>query len=190
MLVLGTCAVGCGGTRTETVTVTRTVPVQTTTPAGPPGAASSACTSDDLGGSFAAVRGSAGAGQITYALRLTNTSSSQCYVAGIRGLQLLDAQGGALPTSVSSAHPGQETAAKIELQPGRSAEAEARFSPDVDGPGEPPAQPNPGKPEACEPTAAKLQVTVSGGGTLVVPVSPPTPVCEHGALSMSPLTAA
>ncbi len=192
-IALGTCLSGCGSTRTFTVTVTRTmtrtVTNQTTTTTASPGA-SAACASGDLGGSFSVVRGSAGAGQISYALTLTNTSGSSCWVSGIPGLQLLDAQGGALPTSASSAHPEQGTAAKIELQAGGSAKAEARFSPDVDGPGEPQTRPSPGRPAACEPIAEKLRVTVSGGGTVIVAVKPPTPVCEHGALSMSLLSAA
>ncbi len=183
-VALGTFLAGCGNTRTLTVTVTRTV-----TKAMTPEAAASACTGGDLGGSFSVVRGSAGAGQISYELTLTNTSSSHCWVSGIPGLQLLDSQGGALPTSVSSAHPGQGAAAKIELPPGGSAKAEARFSPDVTGPGEPRTQPRPGQPVNCEPVADMLRVTVSGGGTLIVAVDPPTPVCEHGALRMALLSA-
>ena len=140
------------------------------------------CSGADLGGRFTVVRGSAGAGQITYALRLTNTSHSACWVSGIPRLRLLGAKGGALPTAVSAARPGEATAAKIVLAPGRSARADARFSPDVPGPGEQ-------TPGACEPTAHRLRVTI-GGRSVVVPVSPPTPVCEHGALSMSLLRAA
>ncbi len=141
-----------------------------------------ACSGGDLGGSFKVVRGSAGAGQITYALRLTNSSSAACWVSGIPQLRLLGAKGGALPTTVSATHPGQATAARIVLRPGRSARADARFSPDVPGPGEQTTK-------ACEPTAHRLRVTIRGG-TVTVPVSPPTPVCEHGALSMSLLRAA
>ena len=87
----------------------------------------------DLGGSFRVVPGSPGAGQITYRLRLTNTSSAACWVSGIPQLRLLGAKGGALPTTVSAAYPGQATAARIVLRPGRSAKADARFSPDVPG---------------------------------------------------------
>ncbi len=141
-----------------------------------------ACSAHDLGGSFKVVRGSAGAGQITYALRLTNRSSGACWVSGIPQLRLLGAKGGALPTTISAAHPGQATAAMIVLRPGRSARADARFSPDVPGPGEQTTKP-------CEPTAHRLRVTI-GGGSVTVIVTPPTPVCEHGALSMSLLTAA
>lgn len=182
-VALGVLA-GCGGTKTVTVTrtVSRTLTVTTTT-ATPPPAAAAACTGDDLAGSFDVVPGSAGAGQISYALTLTNTSGSACYVSGLPALRLLDAQGAALPTSVSAARPGEGTAAKIVLQRGGSARAEARFSPDVPGEGET-------APGQCEPTAHTVRVTAPGGGTLDVAVKPPTPVCEHGALRMSLYSAA
>jgi Protein of unknown function (DUF4232) len=187
-LALGALA-GCGGTTTVTQTVTTTVtktvttPASTTTTAGG-GASAPACTSSSLGGSFAGISGSAGAGQISYLLTLTNTSSSACFLSGLPQLQLLDATGQALPTSVTAAQPGEATAAKIVVQPSSSATAEARFSPDVPGPGEGQA----GKP--CEPVAHQLQVTPTGGGTLVVPINPPTSVCEHGSLRMAIYSAA
>lgn len=181
-IVLGALA-GCGGAKTVTVTQTVTRTVTRTVTTSPP-AAAPACTGGDLGGSFDVVPGSPGAGQISYDLTLTNTSGSPCFVSGLPQLQLLDAQGGALPTSVSAAQPGQGTAAKIVLQPGGSAKSEARFSPDVPGPGEGQA----GQP--CEPVSHQLQVTANGGGTVVVPVKPPTSVCEHGSLRMSLLAAA
>ena len=141
-----------------------------------------ACTGRDLGGSFRVVPGSPGAGSITYRLRLTNRSPATCWVSGIPHVRLLGAKGAALPTKVSAAFPGQATAAMIVLAPGRSAKADARFSPDVPGPGEQ-------TPGACEPTAHRLRVTV-GGSSLTVAVSPPTPVCEHGSLRMSLFSAA
>jgi Protein of unknown function (DUF4232) len=169
---------GCGGTLTVTVTETVALTVTATTPSVP------ACSAGQLGGIFAGVPGSAGAGQISYRLTLTNTSNGRCYVSGLPSVQLIDAQGGNLPTSVTAAQPGQATAAKIVLQPRSSAVSEARFSPDVPGPGE--GQAN----QPCEPVAHQLQVTPNGGGTLVVPVSPPTSVCEHGSLRMAVLSAA
>jgi hypothetical protein len=184
-LALGALA-GCGGAKsvtvTETVTKTVTAPAPTTTAVTP--SAAPACTNTRLGGSFASIPGSAGAGQVSYRLTVTNTSDSECFVSGIPQLQLLDAQGGALPTSVTAAQPGQATAAKIVLQPASSATSDARFSPDVPGVGEGQA----GK--ACEPVAHQLQVTATGGGTFVVPVNPPTSVCEHGSLRMSVYAAA
>jgi hypothetical protein len=175
---------GCGGGKTVTVTQTVTRTVTRTTTAPPPSPSASACAGGDLGGSFATVPGSAGAGQISYTLTLTNTSSSPCWVSGLPQLQLLDASGGALPTSVTAAEPGTGTAARIVLQPGGSAKADARFSPDVPGPGEGQA----GQP--CEPVAHRLQVTAPGGGTALVPIAPPTSVCEHGSLRMSLYSAA
>ncbi len=181
-LALGALA-GCGGTKTvtatETVTKTVTAPPAATTTTAPTTSAAPACSSARLGGSFAAVPGSAGAGQISYVLTVTNTSDSECYVSGLPQLLLLDAQGGGLPTSVSAAQPGTATAAKIVLQVASSAKSEARFSPDVPGQGEGQA----GQP--CEPVAHQVQVTATGGGTFVVPVNPPTSVCEHGSLRMS-----
>lgn len=184
LVLLGVAVAGCGGTKTTTVTQTVTKTVTKTTPTTSTStstSAAAACSGADLSGSFADVPGSAGAGQISYKLTLTNASSTACFVSGIPDLQLLDAQGGALPTSVSPAQPGQGTAAKIVLQPGGSAAAEARFSPDVPGQGEQ-------QTGQCEPTSHELKVTV-GGGSVNVPVTPPTSVCEHGSLSMSLLAA-
>ncbi|HXY80548.1 MAG TPA: DUF4232 domain-containing protein [Gaiellaceae bacterium] len=182
-LLLGLLA-GCGGTKTLTVTqtVTRTV-TKTVTTKPAPAAAVAACSGADLSGSFTEVPGSPGAGQISYALTLTNASPNTCFVSGIPQLQLLDAQGGALPTSVSAEQPGQGAAAKIVLQPAEAAQSQARFSPDVPGPGDS-QQPGP-----CEPTAHELKVTI-GGGEVTVPIDPPTPVCEHGSLRMTLFAAA
>jgi uncharacterized protein DUF4232 len=167
---------GCGATKTVTViqTTTRTVTTtKTVTAAGP--AASSPCAATDLAGSFRGVPGSAGAGQISYALVVKNTSGSSCFVTGLPVVQLLGADGTALPTKVSPAQPGATTAVKVSLAPGDSAKAEARFSPDVPGVGE-------SQTGACEPKAVQMRVTAPGGGTFDVPVIPATSVCEHGSL--------
>jgi hypothetical protein len=170
---------GCGGTTTQTVTQTvthvRTVTVTTpgtTTNAAP---ASAPCAASSLQGSFDAVPGSAGAGQITYKLTLTNTGSTACFLSGIPQVQLLGTTGGALPTSTSAEPPVPANPAKISLQHGQSAAAEARFSPDVNGTGD-------NAPGQCQPTATVLRVTAPGGGTLDAPIQPPTPVCERGSL--------
>lgn len=181
-------AAGCGGTKTVTVTETqttvRTVTVgaatTSTTVAAPPGAAP--CAGTDLSGRFALVPGSAGAGNIVYSLRLTNTSSLPCFVSGLPGATLIGGDGSPLPTSVTAAQPGQAAAAKIVLQVGDSAKADARFSPDVPGTGEQ-------QTGQCERKAVVLRVAAPGGGTVAAPISPPTPVCEHGALSFSVLGA-
>jgi Domain of unknown function (DUF4232) len=177
---LGLLAGGCGGattvTRTVTVTHTRTVTTTRSGGGGETTTSAPACAGGDLDGSFAVVPGSAGAGQISYELTLTNASQSACYVTGIPDVQLLDASGSRLPTHATAAQPGRALAAKVELVPGDSAYAQARFSPDVPGVGDQQGGP-------CEPKATALRVSPQGGGSLVVPVKPPTSVCEQGALS-------
>jgi Domain of unknown function (DUF4232) len=180
VLALAAC-----GTTTKTVTVTHTVthvhtvtapkPATTTTTAKP---VATACSADRLQGSFKVIEGSAGAGHISYELTLTNTSGSPCFVSGIPQVQLLGTTGGALPTSVAAAQPGTATAAKITLRHGRSAYAQARFSPDVNGVGD-------NAPGQCQPTATVLRVSAPGGGTLDAPIQPPTPVCERGTLEFT-----
>jgi hypothetical protein len=181
---------GCGGTKTVTVTQTstkvRTVTVTTTTTAATttgPAAAVAPCTGADLEGRFAVVPGSAGAGNIVYSLRLTNTSSSPCFVSGLPAVTLLDKNGSPLPTHVSAAQPGTAAAARIVLESGGGAKADARFSPDVPSAGEQQNGP-------CEPKAFVLRVTAPGGGTVAAPISPPTAVCGHGSLSFSVFSSA
>lgn len=140
------------------------------------------CTAAKLTGTFAGVPGSAGAGNIVYALRLRNRSSAPCTVTGIPGLTLLDRRGRRLPTHPLPAHPGALTAVLVTLAPGKTATATARFSPDVPGPGEPVSG------RRCEPVAYTLLVRPNGGGTVRAPIRPPTPVCEHGGMTWSVLT--
>jgi len=128
------------------------------------------------------VPGSAGAGNIVYALRLRNRSSAPCTVTGIPGVTLLDRRGRRLPTHPLPAHPGALTAVLVTLAPGKTATATARFSPDVPGPGEPVSG------RRCEPVAYTLLVRPNGGGTVRAPIRPPTPVCEHGGMTWSVLT--
>lgn len=190
LAAVGLTAAGCGFgsnassgvTHTVTVTRTRTVtrPASTTTSTSTV-AASTACSASQLSGTFAEVPGSQGAGQIAYALTLTNKSAQACFVSGIPRVQLLDANGSALPTHVFPAEPGTATAALVTLAPGDSAVANARFSPDVPGQGDAGSG-------ACQPTAHKLAVTPNGGGTLSAPIVPPTSVCEQGRLSFQLLS--
>lgn len=142
----------------------------------------SPCTGAELAGTFAAVPGSAGAGNIVYALRLKNRSTAACTVTGIPGITLLDRRGKKLPTHPFPAHPGALTAVLVTLAPGKTATATARFSPDVPGTGEPVSG------RRCEPVAYSLLVRPNGGGTLRAPIRPATPVCEHGGMSWSVLT--
>ena len=142
------------------------------------------CKGSQLVAALTAVPGSAGAGNIVYRLRVTNTAAGACFVSGLPAGKLLGANGTALPTNVRAAQRGIGTAARIVLLHGNAARADARFSPDVPGPGEPVS----GK--ACEPKAYVFRVTAPGGGTVDAPLQPPTPVCEHGTLSFSLYTAA
>jgi hypothetical protein len=143
------------------------------------------CSGSMLTGSFGVIPGSAGAGNIVYRLRVRNSSSAECGITGIPGLALLDAHARPLPTRALASGPaGSRTAVLVPLRPGGSALLTARFSPDIPGPGEPET----GGP--CERTAARLRVSPAGGGSLVVAISPPTPVCEHGSLQLTVFAAA
>jgi hypothetical protein len=149
---------------------------------GGPASTIGPCTGSMLSGTFSAIYGSAGAGSISYALRLTNRSRQACFVSGLAGLRLLGRTGRPLPTRVVPAFRRGLTAVRVVLNPGGRARATARFSPDVPGPGE-------GVVGPCEPTVYKLLVTPPpGGGQLVARVSPPTPVCEHGRIVLSALS--
>jgi hypothetical protein len=150
--------------------------------AGGPAAPVSPCTGSMLTGTFSVIPGSAGAGNIVYALRLRNRSRQTCFVSGLAGLRLLGKTGRALPTRVEPAFRGGLTAVRVVLRPGARSKATARFSPDVPGTNEPTNR-------QCEPTAYRVRVAAPpGGGTLIAPIRPPTPVCEHGHLSLSALS--
>lgn len=157
------------------MTVTHTVTHTVTTTELP---ASAACVASDLTGTFSELAGSAGAGNIVYTLKLTNASQSACTVRGIPGLDLLDANGHELPTSVS----GNPDGPVVPVAPGGSATLQARFSPDVPGVGEGNGP--------CEPVAHKLRVTMPNESSLDVNIDPPTRVCSHGALQLTSLTTA
>ncbi len=147
---------------------------------GGPAANVSPCTGAMLTGSFSVIRGSGGAGHISYALTLRNRSPKSCVVSGRVGLRLLGRTGKALPTKVQPAKLGQ-TSKRVVLRPNGRAKASARFSPDIPGPGESTGGP-------CEPTAYKMRVNPPpGAGTLVAPIKPPTPVCEQGLIRLSTL---
>jgi hypothetical protein len=136
------------------------------------------CRGADLAGRFAVVPNSAGAGNIVYRLRLANRSSRTCDVTGLPAVRLLGKSGAPLPTHPVPARPGTATAVLVALAPGAAATADARVSPDVPGVGE-------GTTGPCERTAYRLRVGARGGGSTVVAVAPPTPVCEHGQLQLS-----
>jgi hypothetical protein len=141
-----------------------------------------ACTAAKLGGVFAVVPNSAGAGSISYDLRLRNTSAGACVLRGVPQLRLLGKAGNALPTKVRPDVPGALTSSRVKLAPGAYAASTARFSPDIPGPGEP-------QTKQCEPTAFKLKVWPAGGGSLTVAVRRHTPVCEHGTITLTRMVA-
>ncbi|MGH2971269.1 MAG: DUF4232 domain-containing protein [Gaiellaceae bacterium] len=182
LLVAVLALAGCGATKTVTITNTvttthtQTVTVTTPTTTTTSKPASAPCAAGSLQGSFDAVPGSEGAGQITYRLTLTNTGATPCYLSGLPQVQLLGTTGGALPTSTSAEPPVPATAPKVSLQHGGSAVTDARFSPDVNGTGDSTTS------GPCQPTATVLRVTAPGGGTLDAPIQPPTSVCERGSL--------
>jgi hypothetical protein len=132
------------------------------------------CAGNQLSGTFSLVPGSAGAGQIVYALALKNTSSSPCSLRGIPAGTLLGSTGAALPTHISAG--GAGAARRILLLPGATAVAQARFSATVAGQGD-------SQSGTCQPTAYTLQVSTSGGGVTDATIKPPTRVCEQGSLN-------
>lgn len=142
-------------------------------------AAVATCAGSQLIGNFSVVRSSAGAGNITYALELINRSTRSCALTGLPHLQLRGAGRLLLPTHVVRATPSSGAAKRVVLRPGSPAWASARFSPDVPGTGEPVTG-------SCEPIARMLRVLgPSPSSPVVVPVRPPTPVCEHGTMQVS-----
>lgn len=159
-------AAGCsiGGTKTVTTTVTRTVTTSTTAAAAP-------CLGGSLVGTFNVVPGSAAAGQISYLLTLTNISRTACTVSGLPSATVEDASNKTLPTQVT----GSPSATVVTLQPGDSATATARFSPDL-------TASNQGG--TCQPKAHQLSVN-PGVGTVEMRVKPETSVCD-GTLNFTP----
>jgi Domain of unknown function (DUF4232) len=177
---LGLTVAGCGLGSTKTVTVSHGQTVTTTVTVTTTSSRTSAtpCTGQQLSGTFVLVPGSAGAGQIEYGLTLTNTSHSACYVRGIPKATLLGASAAALPTHVTAG--GDGAPARVVLEPGASAVAHARFSPDVPGQGD-------SQSGACQPQAHTLQVMPNGGGVTDAAIRPATSVCEQGTLNFETL---
>ena len=175
LAALGLTAAGCLGGGTKTVTVTHTHTTTTTRTVTTTGSVTGAkpCTGTQLSARFAQIPGSAGAGQIGYALTVRNSSQSPCSLHGVPHGMLLGASGSALPTHVKATGGGGK---RIVLPPGASATAQARFSPDVAGEGD-------SQSGDCQPTAHTFQVNAEGGGVTEAPIKPPTSVCEQGTLN-------
>ena len=134
-----------------------------------------------LTGTFKMVTGSQGAGQVSYNLQLTNDSQDTCYVAGPPVVVLLGTDGAELPTFVYP-RKGVFRNVKVLVAPGGAAHAGARFSPSVPGTGD-------SQSGSCQPKAVTLRLTPGGGGTVDVPIQPPTSVCERGTLNFDPFAA-
>src|SRR3954464_4682606 len=73
------------------------------------------CKGSQLAGTFNVVRGSAGAGNISYVLGLRNISATECSVTGLPLGRLLGKTGKALPTHVKAAFPAGLTAVLVRL---------------------------------------------------------------------------
>jgi hypothetical protein len=142
------------------------------------GAIAPPCAGTQFKATFKVVPGSAGAGNIVYKLDVTNKSLKGCTVTGLPIVKLYGKTGKALPTHIVPIFRAGLTAILVTLAPGQSAHATARFSPDVPGTGE-------GNRKQCEPTAYSLHVSGRSGGVAKAPITPPTPVCEHGQLQLT-----
>jgi Protein of unknown function (DUF4232) len=139
----------------------------------------SQCSPTDVAVSFGVVRGSQGAGQTSYALRVKNVSSTPCRTGGLPNLVLIGAHGARLPTRISVSC-GNCDAAVLVLKPGISAWSDGRFSPDVPGPGETSSG------GRCEPVAYTIRVSLPGtSGGVEGLIRPPTSVCSHGWIHLS-----
>jgi hypothetical protein len=127
------------------------------------------------------------AGHTEYNIELVNRSSRTCTVYGFPGLLLLDSRHAPVPTDVLWGV--STTKQTITLRPGAAASSTAYFSPDVPGVGDN-TSPSPGTVWTCEPVSAYIEITPPDETShLVVPVAPPTPVCERGQIAVSELVA-
>ena len=124
-------------------------------------------------GTFKVVPGSAGAGSISYRLRVVNNSGSACAFSRAPALLLLDRNGHALPSHATFPHP---TSVTLNIAAGKAAIAQARFSPDMPSGGEP-------QTGACEKRAFKLRIRTGPTNSVTIPVKPPTSVCGRGAMA-------
>ena len=162
LLLVVFVAAGCG-TKTTTITQTQTVTKTVTKTVR----ATGNCTGAELSATFDLVPGSQGAGNVVYALKITNMTSSPCEL-GIIGFQLLDKGGAFNPTNVTPLPP-------TSIGANETLGYNARFSPDVNGTGD-------NTNGSCQPTSATLRIDV-GEGSVQAPISPPTSVCEQGSMT-------
>lgn len=110
-------------------------------------------------------------------LTLTNTSAGRCRVYGYPGLQLVTADGEAIPTTVRRAVTSRGgPSVLLTLAPGGKAYAWLTWNaqPDVDEPQQ----------GVCQPQPAKIKVIPPDETTQVSADWPGDPVCRHGVLSV------
>ncbi len=91
------------------------------------------CAGSQLAAKMKVIRGSAGAGHISYSLRLTNNGRKTCALGNHVALRLLKANGRSLPTHVVDVDASETST----IAHGRSLGAELRFSPAIPSGGEP-----------------------------------------------------
>lgn len=139
------------------------------------------CRGEALRGVFTQIPGSWGMGHVEFTLRLTNRSTGTCTVPARPGLELIGRSGERLPTHVGPWPPGADAPA-VRLRPGTSAQAAALVTVDIPGPGDSHRRGGP-----CEPAAVELRVGAAAETSTLLPVQPPTSVCQRGSILLKPL---
>ncbi len=140
-------------------------------------AAAAPCKGSQLSATFNIIPNSQGAGNVSYALRIRNTSKTACSVKGVPVMHFFSRTGSPLPSHSAWDQRGHATL--VTLQPGGYASSGSRFSPDVPGVGEPTNN-------VCEPTSyIALAQIPPANDAVAAPIGPPTAVCEKGSLGMS-----
>jgi hypothetical protein len=186
-VALGACSSGSSSSTTTTSTAASATTSPPTSTPGAPSASSTTTTSP--GGPnqcptpklTASVYGSSGAaGTIEVTMALTSAAASSCTLGGYPGLQMLNAAGTALPTTVvrKGNYPFTAMAPTVvTVAPGQAVYFNLGYS-DV-----------PSGTETSCPTSATVQVTPPNSYTST-PVSAQLSPCDNGSLTVSPVFAA
>jgi hypothetical protein len=169
------------GRSTTTSTPSTTAPPtsSTTSTTGSPGLAT--CLATQL--AMVPQNGNGAAGTIYQTVVMTNSSSTTCTLYGYPGMQLLDAQGGDIPTTVVRGGLGggapagaTQPATLVTLAPGQAAAFAMQFE-DVQV----------GNETSC-PTSAKAEITPpndTAPGVVAMAIGP----CDNGTVHVSPVFA-
>lgn len=167
-------------TTTTTSATTTTTTAATTTTTGSSTSGTPTCQPGQLSASLG--RGTGAAGTQSLTMSLTNTSSATCQLDGYPGMQLLDAHGGAIPTTVVRGQfhfpqPGaNQPPATVRLAPQASAVFVLAYE-DVPV----------GNETSC-PRSSQAEITPPNDYThLVVPLS--ISPCNNGTVHVSPVHA-